>query len=47
MKIPYLNLAVSDPVIKKELLSSVKKVLSHGRIILGPEVEEFEEKVAK
>ena len=47
MKVPYLNLKVSDPIIKNELLSSVEKVFSHGRIILGPEVKEFEEKIAK
>ena len=46
MKVPFLDLTVSDPIIKKELLSGVEKVLSHGRIILGPEVQEFENKIA-
>ena len=46
MKIPYRDLSVKDSVLKKELLHTVDKVLSHGRIILGPEVEEFEKKVA-
>lgn len=47
MKIPYLDLSVSDLKFKDELLHAVDKVLSHGRIILGPEVEDFEEKIAK
>ena len=40
MKIPYLDLSVTDQGIKSELLNSIEKVLTHGRIILGPEVDE-------
>ena len=32
--------------IKKQLLQAVDNILTHGRIILGPEVGEFENKVA-
>lgn len=46
MKIPYLNLAVNDSELKKELLLGIEKVLTHGRLILGPEVRELECKVA-
>ena len=47
MKIPYLDLSINDLKFKDELLNAVDRVLSHGRIILGPEVVEFEGKVAK
>ena len=47
MKIPYRNLSVKDPELKKELLGAVDGVLSHGRIVLGPEVEQFEEQISK
>ncbi len=47
MKIPYRNLSVSSEKHKQELLRAVSNVLSHGRIILGPEVSEFEKKAAK
>ncbi|MFB0566231.1 MAG: DegT/DnrJ/EryC1/StrS family aminotransferase [Candidatus Aminicenantaceae bacterium] len=47
MKIPYLDLSVKDVSLKNELLQAVDRVLSHGRILLGPEVEQFEKKVAE
>ena len=46
MKVPYRDLAVREAGLKTELLAAVDKVLSHGRILLGPEVDEFEEKIA-
>ena len=42
MAVRYRNLSVKDPVLKEELLAAVDRVLSHGRIMLGPELEEFE-----
>ena len=47
MKVPFLDLTISNPILKKELLSSIDRVFSHGRIILGPEVQQFEEKIAE
>ena len=47
MKVRYRDLSVSDSKMKSELLSAVDKVLTHGKILLGPEVEEFEELIAK
>ncbi len=47
MKVRYLNLAVNDPLLEKELLDSVAKVLRHGQFILGPEVETFEKRIAE
>ena len=46
MKVRYRDLRVDDPVMKKELIKAVDKVLTHGQIILGPEVEEFEGLIA-
>jgi dTDP-4-amino-4,6-dideoxygalactose transaminase len=45
-KIPFLDLRVTDVQEKKELLGAVNQVLTHGRIVLGPEVEKLEQKVA-
>jgi dTDP-4-amino-4,6-dideoxygalactose transaminase len=46
-KIPYRDLSVYDQDHKKRLLRAVDKVLSHGRILLGPESSEFEKRAAK
>ena len=46
MKVPFLDLRITDEQEKKELLEAVDKVFSHGRIVLGPEVKEFEDRVA-
>ncbi len=47
MKIPYRDLSVTNEQQKKELLESVDRVLSHGRIILGGEVDLLETKIAE
>ncbi len=46
MKVRYLDLSVTDPDLKTRLLGAVDRVLTHGQVILGPEVAEFEAKVA-
>lgn len=46
MEIPYLNLSVQDDSRRRELLDAVETVLLHGRLILGPEVEELEQNIA-
>ena len=46
MHVRYRDLSVTDPVIKQELLDAVDAVLTHGRIILGPEVDAFEKLLA-
>ena len=45
--VPMFDLRIDDPIMKEELLESIAIVLDHGKLFLGPEVEEFEEKVAK
>ena len=44
--VPMFDLSINDPILKEELLHSVATVLDHGRLFLGPEVEEFEQTVA-
>ncbi|MBF0311428.1 MAG: DegT/DnrJ/EryC1/StrS family aminotransferase [Magnetococcales bacterium] len=44
--IPFLDLRVSDAATRQRLLAAVERVLLHGRMILGPEVTELEEKMA-
>jgi len=41
-EVNFFDLSVKDPIHKAELLSAVDRVLSHGRLILGPEVTELE-----
>jgi len=45
-KIPFLDLSIQDKEERNALLSSIEVVFKHGRIILGPEVLEFEKKIA-
>ncbi len=44
--IRYRDLSVKDPVLKKELMQAVEKVLDHGWFILGDEVETLEREIA-
>ena len=46
MKVPFLDLRVSDETERKGLLAAIETVLLHGRIVLGPEVETLEKRVA-
>ena len=47
MNVPYLDLSVRDKSLKKDLLGAVDQVLSHGRVVLGPEIAEFEELISE
>ncbi len=47
MKIAYRNLAVRDPALRRRLLDAVDRVLRHGRFILGPEHDAFENEMAR
>jgi len=46
MRVPFFDLRVQDSELKKELLTAFEKVLTHGRLFLGPEVDELESRVA-
>lgn len=45
--IPFFDLAAQQAVIKRQLDENIANVLSHGKYILGPEVEELEERLAE
>ena len=44
--IPFFDLAAQQAVIKDEINKNISNVMEHGKYILGPEVEELEEKLA-
>jgi dTDP-4-amino-4,6-dideoxygalactose transaminase len=47
MHVPFFDLRVQDESLRKELLDAADTVLQHGKLILGPEVEQLEAAVAK
>jgi dTDP-4-amino-4,6-dideoxygalactose transaminase len=46
LKVPFLDLRVTDESERAKILSGIERILMHGRVLLGPEVDEFEQKVA-
>jgi dTDP-4-amino-4,6-dideoxygalactose transaminase len=42
----FRDLSVTDPARKAELLGAVDRVLTHGRLLMGDEVERFERAIA-
>ena len=47
MKVPFLDLSITSEEERSELLDAVETVMKHGRLVLGPEVEEFEGRFAE
>ena len=47
MKVPLFDLRVDHAETRSHLLSNFKKVLNHGKLFSGPEILEFESKIAK
>lgn len=45
--VPFLDLKIINKLERKELLNAIDKVFEHGKIVLGPEVEEFENTFSK
>ena len=45
-KVPFLDLRIMNDTAREDLLAAVDAVFRHGRIILGPEVQELENCVA-
>ncbi len=43
----FIDLAAQQARIKKQIDTNIQKVLTHGQYILGPEVEELEQKLAE
>tara|TARA_B100000989_G_scaffold298989_1_gene291710 strand:- start:5119 stop:6213 length:1095 start_codon:yes stop_codon:yes gene_type:complete len=46
-KIRFVNLEFKENSLKKNILARFSKILKHGQFILGPEVNEFENKISK
>ena len=46
LRVPYVDLAIHDEVLKEKLLEATDRVLSSGQFILGEEVQQFEEEFA-
>ncbi|MFP3982447.1 MAG: DegT/DnrJ/EryC1/StrS family aminotransferase [Desulfurivibrionaceae bacterium] len=44
--IAFIDLKAQQATIRPQIERNIQKVLNHGRYILGPEVQEFEEKLA-
>ena len=47
MKIPFLDLSITNHSLRQNYLTAIDNVFKHGRFILGPEVEQFESLIAK
>lgn len=45
-QIPFIDLATQQQKIRTKIDTAICSVLDNGRYILGPEVKEFEEKLA-
>ena len=47
MKVPFLDLSVSNIYLRKKLLGRVNKILRSGKILDGKEQVDFEKKITK
>lgn len=47
MNVPLLDLSAQHEAVSSELKKAFESVISHGKFILGPEVELFEKEIAK
>jgi dTDP-4-amino-4,6-dideoxygalactose transaminase len=45
-RVPFLELRIDDEQERHRLLEAIEKVLTHGRLVLGPEVDHFERRLA-
>jgi dTDP-4-amino-4,6-dideoxygalactose transaminase len=45
-RVPFLDLRITDDVERQSLLEAIDRMFCHGRIVLGPEVNELETRVA-
>lgn len=46
MKVPFLNLSLNNKEEKKSILNSISNVLDHGKLVMGPEIDNFEKQIA-
>jgi UDP-2-acetamido-2-deoxy-ribo-hexuluronate aminotransferase len=47
MKIPFIDLKTQQERIRPQIEARIKKVLDHGQYIMGPEIQELEERLAE
>ncbi len=47
MQVPIFDLRTNDQNMKTELNEAFRRVLDHGKLFMGPEVEDFEDAIAK
>ncbi len=47
VRVPYVALPLRLRRVKREVLAAIERVLDHGIYVLGPEVEEFEQRFAR
>jgi len=47
MHVPFLDLRITNPDERRDLIAAYAQVLDHGRLVLGPEVAEFEARAAE
>ena len=47
MRVRSANLSVTDPLLRQQLTAAFHRVLDHGMMLLGPEVEAFEKRFAE
>jgi dTDP-4-amino-4,6-dideoxygalactose transaminase len=45
-RVRFADLSVKDPALRRQLTAAFERVLDHGMLLLGPEVEEFERRFA-
>ena len=45
-KVPFLDLRINDETERSQMMDAVDRVFRHGRIVMGPEVDELERVVA-
>lgn len=46
-KVPFLDLRIKELKYRKELLDAIDSVFKHGIFVMGPEVQLFEDRIAK
>lgn len=46
MRVPFLDLKIQNLEERRAILDSIEQVLNHGQIVLGPEIQQFEETIA-
>jgi len=46
IQVPFLDLSIADDSERRNLLQAMENVLHHGRLVMGPEIDQLESQVA-